>query len=124
MCNLELYKTVIDDFGESAQCFLEEGIFIIFGENAPSELKNFCFLHSQNIWKSEIKVGDIVYIGDEKCAVSYVGEAVNKNLKEIGHITFSFKENYKTNPMPGTLYLKAKRAIKIQIGTEIKIVRR
>lgn len=121
---MDIYETIIEDFGGSAQDFLSEGMFVIFEHNAPEELKNFCFLHSLNQLNHNIEINDIVEIGEIKGIVKYVGEAVNKNLKELGHITFSIRDEYKKSPMAGTLYLSIEGELNINIGSKIKISRR
>ncbi|MRG86784.1 PTS glucitol/sorbitol transporter subunit IIA [Salinibacillus xinjiangensis] len=118
-----VYSTVVTKLGESVNEFLEQGMLITFKDNAPAELAEFCILHSENNLRKDIQAGDVLTIGSEHSyQVTAVGEAVNKNLQSLGHITLRF--DGATEPdLAGTLSLEAKDISAINIGDEIKIER-
>ena len=37
-----IFQTEIIELGEQVDAFFEEGMFVLFGENAPDALKDFC----------------------------------------------------------------------------------
>ncbi|MDI9209508.1 MAG: PTS glucitol/sorbitol transporter subunit IIA [Clostridium butyricum] len=117
-----VYSTTIEKVGKCAEDFFIENMFITFYENVPSELAEYCFIHSENNLSEEIEPKDILYIGDEPYEIKAVGSVVNENLKLLGHITFNFKGINKAQ-VPGTLYLEQKKIAPIAVGTTLKIVR-
>ncbi|MDV8169566.1 PTS glucitol/sorbitol transporter subunit IIA, partial [Streptococcus pneumoniae] len=38
-----MYKTLVKKIGEEAEAFKDEKMIILFGENAPEELVDFCY---------------------------------------------------------------------------------
>ena len=117
-----IYKTVVTKLGESVNEFLEQGMLITFKDNAPETLAEYCILHSENDLMENIEVGDTLFIGHDSYRIIGVGEAVNKNLKALGHITFDFNGSEEVD-LPGTLALENKAISQIKVGDVIKIER-
>lgn len=117
-----VYKTQITDIGKLAKNFLENNMFIIFKNNAPKELIDYCYVHSENNLMEDIKVDDTLYIDDVKYNITAVGDAVNNNLRYLGHITLKFSGD-KNALLPGTLFLENKKIVPPHNGTIIKIIR-
>lgn len=117
-----IYKTVVTNIGKCASEFLNHNMFIIFKENVPQELQDYCYIHSDNNLVKGIEADDILIIGNEKYKITAVGELVNQNLLELGHITFKFSGE--TNAaIPGTLYLEKKEIVPPDSGTILQIIR-
>lgn len=117
-----IYSTVVTKLGESVNEFLDQGMLITFKDNAPAELAEYCILHSENDLKQDIQVGDILSIGTDSYRILAVGNAVNKNLENLGHITFDFNGSEEVD-LPGTLSLEHKEIKAIEVGDQIKIER-
>lgn len=117
-----IYSTRIEDVGEKAEEFFEANMFITFKENAPQELIDYCFIHKENNLTEEIKPNDILCIGDVNYKIKAVGELVNQNLKELGHITYNFLGEEEAK-IAGTLYLEKKEIAPIAVGTILKVIR-
>lgn len=117
-----IYSTRIENIGEKAKEFFEANMFITFKENAPQELIEYCFIHNENNLLEDIKPNDILCIDDVTYKIKAVGELVNQNLKELGHITYNFlgEEEAKVG---GTLYLEKKEIAPIAVGTILKVIR-
>lgn len=117
-----IYSTRIENIGEKAKEFFEANMFITFKENAPQELIEYCFIHNENNLLEDIKPNDILCIDDVNYKIKAVGELVNQNLKELGHITYNFlgEEEAKVG---GTLYLEKKEIAPIAVGTILKVIR-
>jgi len=118
-----IYSTKIEDVGKKAQEFIEANMFITFKENAPEELKEYCYIHYENNLTEEIKPEDILYIDDTSYEIKTVGELVNVNLNELGHITYNFLGEAEAK-IGGTLYLEKKEIAPIGVGTILKIIRK
>lgn len=114
------YSTIINEIGPNAKDFLEEDMMVIFGNDAPPELRPYCFLVEHPGFKENISVGDQVKLDDETYEVIGVGDQVNKNLKDLSHITLNFKGQI-DDAMAGTLYLENKKAVEMGVGSKIVI---
>lgn len=117
---MTLYKTKVINIGNEAEMFREEGMIILFGENAPESLSDYCYNIKVEPVSGEIEAGMELSIGSEKYSVTAVGSVVRKNLSELGHITIKF-DGSKEADLPGTLYVEDKALPEITIGEEISI---
>lgn len=117
---MTLYKTKVINIGNEAEMFREEGMIILFGENAPESLSDYCYNIKVEPVVGEIEAGMELSIGSEKYSVTAVGSVVRKNLSELGHITIKF-DGSKEADLPGTLYVEDKALPEITIGAEISI---
>lgn len=117
---MTLYKTKVINIGNEAEMFREEGMIILFGENAPESLSDYCYNIKVEPVTGEIEAGMELSIGSEKYSVTAVGSVVRKNLSELGHITIKF-DGSREAELPGTLYVEDKALPEITIGEEIFI---
>lgn len=118
---LMVYSTTITAIGEFAPAFYEEKLMILFKENAPEELAEYCVLHNENKVTNIVKEDDVLVIAGEKYSILYVGDEVQKNLEELGHISLRF--DGKKEGLGGSLYLENKALPTIKIGDVISIYR-
>lgn len=117
-----IYSTVVTELGESVNEFLDQGMLIMFKENAPQELAEFCILHSENDLREDVQPGDVLTIGENSFRITAVGDAVNENLANLGHITLNF-DGAEEAELPGTLSLEEKEINAVKIGDTIKVER-
>ncbi|MFD1363655.1 PTS glucitol/sorbitol transporter subunit IIA [Lentibacillus salinarum] len=117
-----IYQTKVNKLGESVTEFLDQGMLIMFKDNAPQELAEFCILHSENDLRENIKAGDSLIIGDNSYEITAIGSAVNENLANLGHITLRF-DGATEAELPGTLSLENKEINEVTIGDVIKVER-
>ena len=117
-----VYETTVTYIGEKVKDFIKNDMFIIFKENVPEDLKDYCFLHNKNELIQNVEVSDTLFLGETQYKVTAVGEYVNQNLRELGHITFKFSGEIEAN-VAGTLFLEKKEIVPPENGTIIKIVR-
>ncbi len=115
------YESLVNEVGPQAADFLSEQMLVLFGSEAPPELRPFCFIIDRNNVKETIVEGDTLLIDEEAFKVVAVGNAVNKNLNDLAHITLNFKGEV-DGDMAGTLYLEEKEIPNITVGTTLKIV--
>ncbi|KRF64409.1 PTS sorbitol transporter subunit IIA [Bacillus sp. Soil768D1] len=116
-----IYENKVKSIGSLANTFLEEKMFILFGTEAPQDLKDFCYNIDVVNADGEIQAGHKLYINNEKFEITSIGNLVQRNLTTLGHITLRFDGS--TIPeLPGTLYLENKEIPAIELGTELKIV--
>lgn len=116
-----IYRTTVTGVGKEAVQFLDQGMFVIFKDNAPDYLKEFCIIHNENNLLREIEVNDLLRIGDEKFKVVTVGSSVNENLEKLGHITFRFSGE--EGSLPGSITLEKKDIPEMKENMKIEIWR-
>lgn len=116
-----MYKTIVKDVGSEASAFVEEGMIILFGDNAPDELIDYCYIIDINSIEGEITESQKLLIGEKLFEITKVGASVQENLAELGHITLKFDGSHEAE-QSGTLYLEEAEVPNIEIGTELKIV--
>ncbi|WP_332697031.1 PTS glucitol/sorbitol transporter subunit IIA [Halalkalibacter lacteus] len=114
------YKTQINKIGPSVSEFLGEKMLILFGENAPAELADYCLLIDVNGIENDIEVGDRLQLGEKEYKITAVGDAVEKNLSSLGHITLKF-DGSTTPELPGSLYLEDIEISEVNPGDLLQI---
>ena len=85
----KIYSTIVKDLGPMAEDFIGEKMIILFNENAPAELAEFCVLHTGNELTDTVEIGDILKINDTEYKIVEVGCEVQKNLKDLMHLKIS-----------------------------------
>lgn len=114
------FETQINNIGSSVTEFLGEKMLILFGDNAPAELADYCLLIDVKEVEGDIKVGDTLQLGNSEYKITAVGDAVKKNLSSLGHITLKF-DGSDTPELPGTLYLEDIHITEVKSGDQIRI---
>ena len=116
-----IYENQVKAAGECVEEFKDAGMFIIFGENAPDEIKDYCYSVSVNPINGEIAPGQYVVIDGAEFKITCVGYEAPITLKGLGHCTFNFSGATEAE-LPGTIYVEAKPMPEVKIGTKIQIV--
>ncbi|WP_422448868.1 PTS glucitol/sorbitol transporter subunit IIA [Thermoanaerobacterium sp. DL9XJH110] len=115
-----IYETEVTEKGSNMDELRSEKIIILFKDDAPEELRNYCVLHNKNMLKEEIKTGYTLEINDKSYKITAVGELVNKNLAELGHISICFTGK-EIAELPGSLYVEGNELPEIKKGDVIRI---
>ncbi|WP_026882656.1 PTS glucitol/sorbitol transporter subunit IIA [Clostridium akagii] len=116
-----IYNTKITKIGDMVPDFYPEKMVIMFKENAPQDLADYCILHNINQLNEEIKMGHTLKIGNVEYKITAVGDVVNKNLRDLGHICLKF-DGSKKAALDGTLYLEDKEIKEVSIGDIVQVV--
>lgn len=115
------YELEVTRLGELVSEFLNSGIIVFFGEQAPDELTDFAIIHNGTELREQIIPGDHVQVADESFQILAVGDVANQNLANLGHLVMKF--NGKTEPeLPGDVCVEARPLPEISVGTTIKIL--
>lgn len=117
---VDIYQNQVKAMGSCVDEFQEEGILIIFGEQAPEELREYCYSVSVNPIHGQIEAGQTLQIGDDTYRITAVGEEVPVTLAGLGHCTINFSGQTDVD-LPGTIYVEKKSMPKVEIGTQIRI---
>ncbi|MCF1585870.1 PTS glucitol/sorbitol transporter subunit IIA [Tetragenococcus koreensis] len=117
---MTVFETEIISIGSEAELFKDEKMLILFGKNAPDTLKDYCYNIKVNPVNGSITTDATLMIGDAAFKITSVGDVVQKNLEDLGHITIKFDGS--TIPeLPGTLYVEDKELPELAIGTSVII---
>ena len=117
-----IYQTKVTNLGVMAADFFVQRMIIMFQDNAPEELADYCVLHSENRVLDIIQENDVLVIAGREYKIIDVGEDVQTNLQNLGHITLRFDGS--TGGLSGSLYLEDNVFPNIRIGDKIEIYRK
>ncbi len=99
----------------------EAGLIIVFDDNAPESLAEMAVLHTHCDLSQDVKVGDVVFFGNDEYIVTAVGEEANKTLKSMGHCSFKFTGEDAVD-MPGQIALKGDGVPEVAVGDNFEII--
>lgn len=117
---MEIFRTIVKNIGSEANAFKEDNMLILFGENAPDTLRDYCYTIEVHPSTAEIQTGMTLQVGHQPYKITSVGNKVKKNLDSLGHITINFNGS-KEADLPGTLYVERKNYPILTIGTTLSI---
>lgn len=115
-----IYKNVVKNIGSLVESFEGEEMFILFGDNAPDTLKDFCYTIDIQPVNETIEVGNILEIDGNEYKITALGNVAEKNLVNLGHVTIVFDGSTEAS-LPGSIYVKGSSVPKLSIGSEILI---
>ncbi len=116
-----IYNNQVKGMGDCVTEFEDSGMFILFGDDAPDTLKDYCYSIDVNPIEQEIQPGQKAVIDKKEYKITAVGDVVMQNLGNLGHVTFSFTGETEAE-LPGTIYLEKSDVPKLTIGSTIQIV--
>lgn len=115
------YATVVTKVGPLVPQFAEHGMLVFFGENAPEELHDMSVLHRADVQTGGLVVGDVVVLDDQQFPILAVGDVVNDNLVNLGHIDLKFNGQDKA-ALAGDVCLPKVGAPMLAPGSVFRIV--
>ncbi|HCX40485.1 PTS glucitol/sorbitol transporter subunit IIA [Lactobacillus acetotolerans] len=115
-----IFETEVKEIGKDAQDFKAVNMLIFFGDEAPTDLRDSCFIIDVNDVNGKIEKGMVLRIGDTDYKITAVGNEVNTNLKNLGHIAVKFTGEEEAE-LPGSLYVEKKQFPDIKVGTKVTI---
>ncbi|KRL37064.1 PTS glucitol/sorbitol transporter subunit IIA [Liquorilactobacillus uvarum] len=115
-----IYETKVNEIGSEAKDFRDIQMLILFGSEAPDALRSSCYIIDVNNINGNITAGMFLIIDHSKYKITAVGNEVQKNLQNLGHIAISFT-GMDAAELPGTLYVEKGVYPEIKVNTEIEI---
>ena len=117
----KIFEAKVIQVGPEAQNMIQDAnMLILFGEEAPEELAEYCFKIDNKDLLGSIQKGGKLVVDSEEYLITAVGNVVEKNLTGLGHITISFDAS-EEGSLPGTLHVAAEKEVVIVQGTTIQI---
>lgn len=117
---MTVYETKIVSIGSDAEMFKGEEMMILFGDDAPDDLADYSYIIDINPIDGNIESGMVVSLDEQSYEITAVGDVVEKNLGNLGHITLKFDGSQEPT-LPGTLHLESKELPDVEVGTTITI---
>ena len=117
----KIFEAKVIQVGSEAQNMIQDAnMLILFGEEAPEDLAEYCFKIDNKDLLGSIQKGGKLVVDSEEYLITAVGNVVEKNLTGLGHITISFDAS-EEGSLPGTLHVAAEKEVVIVQGTTIQI---
>ena len=117
----KIFEAKVIQVGPEAQNMIQDAnMLILFGEEAPEDLAEYCFKSDNKDLLGSIQKGGKLVVDSEEYLITAVGNVVEKNLTGLGHITISFDAS-EEGSLPGTLHVAAEKEVVIVQGTTIQI---
>lgn len=117
-----VYESTFVAVGAEAMSALEDNFIITFGEGAPEDVAEYCFIHRTHINDGgAFGVGSVLAIGDAHWTVTAVGEVARENLRALGHLTVRF-DGAAEAEFPGTVHVSGAAPTSIGVGQKFRIL--
>ena len=116
-----IYENKVKALGACVKEFEDSNMFILFGDNAPEELRDYCYSVSVNPINGTITAGQTLKIDENEYRITAVGEEAPVTLAGLGHCTVNFN-GASAAELPGTICVESKPMPDIQVGTVIQIL--
>lgn len=116
-----IYHTWVTQLGNTVAAFTEEKLIILIQEHAPEELVEYCVLHRGNYVSDIIQANDVLVISGQDYKIVSVGDEVQTNLQNLGHITLRFDGS--KEGLGGSVYLEDVAVPTVQPGDVLWIYR-
>jgi PTS system glucitol/sorbitol-specific IIA component len=117
-----VYQTTITAVGAQVPAFVEAGILILFGAEAPAELHDISVLHEADVRDSGPLPGDLVQYGDCEFPVLAAGPVVHDNLLNLGHVDFK-SDGRAEAKLPGDVCVPEGALVLPEVGQVMRVVR-
>ena len=114
------YQARVTEIGPLVSEFLEAGILVLFGADAPEELREFSIIHDGKILVEPVSPGDFFCLDDEKFKILAVGDVANTNLSALGHFIIKFNGSDEVE-MPGDICSEIGKLPEIRVGMQLEI---
>ncbi len=116
-----IYENRVKAMGVCVDEFKDSGMLILFGDNAPEEIRDYCYSVDVNPINGTIAAGQTLKFGDSAYKITAVGSEAPVTLAGLGHCTINFS-GQTTVDLPGTIYVENKPQPEIAVGAVIQIV--
>ena len=114
------FRTEVVAVGPLAEEFRAAGILVLFGEGVPEELADVAVVHRPTTDVEDLVVGDVLVAEGEEMRILAVGDVVNENFRQLGHL--SLKRNGQADAaLPGDLCATEGPIPPLSAGAEIVI---
>ncbi|MBO8141613.1 MAG: PTS glucitol/sorbitol transporter subunit IIA [Firmicutes bacterium] len=114
------WQGVVVRIGPEAEEFIQAGMLVLFGEQAPPELQAVSVVHRTEVWNGPCSSGDILRVNGRPYPITAVGDGANERLRELGHAVIKFNGR-KEPELPGDLCVVAAPVPSLEPGMVLSI---
>jgi PTS system glucitol/sorbitol-specific IIA component len=114
------YELRVVEIGEQVSEFIAHGVLVFFKHGVPPELADFSIQHQPTALHQPVAPGDTIWIDKDRFKVLAVGDVVNTNIANLGHMVLKCNGLHEPE-MPGDICVESKPLPPIKIGTIIKV---
>lgn len=115
-----IYDVEITAIGPLVAEFTAAGIWVLFRDDAPTELAEFALLHHAAPPRKPIVPGQVLEVGGQQFAITAVGPVANDNLRELGHLVLKATAATEAE-LPGDVCIEAGRLPEPVVGIHLRI---
>lgn len=115
-----IYTTQVVEVGPEAEIFRAEDMFILFGSEAPDNLRSYCYIIDRVDVGGNIEPGQKLVIDGREYTITAVGSVAPQNLQSLGHISVVFNGATSAD-LDGTIYVEPLEIPLMTVGSEIAI---
>ncbi|AFV89964.1 MAG: PTS glucitol/sorbitol transporter subunit IIA [Acidipropionibacterium acidipropionici] len=105
-----IYANTVRSVGPEAASFLAERMLVTFGDQAPEELRDFCYALPPATSTGAISVGDALVLDGARYPITAIGDVAQKNLDALGHVTLVF-DGAAEPRLSGAIHVSAQAAL-------------
>lgn len=117
-----VYESTFISVGAAANESIEDNFIITFGEGAPIDVAEYCFIHRTSINEGGwFGAGSLLTLGDADYPITAVGEVARENLRDLGHITIRF-DGAALAEFPGTVHVAGVPPAAIEPGQKFRML--
>lgn len=117
-----VYESTFIAVGTSARESLDDNFIITFGEGAPQDVADYCFIHRTEVNDGgAFDAGSVLALGEKEYPVTAVGSVARENLRDLGHITVRFDGGAEAE-FPGTVHVAGSTPASIEPGQKFRIL--
>jgi glucitol/sorbitol PTS system EIIA component len=117
-----VYESTFISVGTCANESLEDNFIITFGEGAPADIAEYCFIHRTEVNDGGVfDPGAVLEIGEKEYPVTAVGHVARENLRDLGHITVRF-DGATEAEFPGTVHVAGMAPTAIEPGQKFRML--
>ncbi len=117
-----VYETTVSDVGEQVPAFVDHGVLIFFGDEAPRELRDISVLHRPTVTEDAMRAGDVLQLGSAELEVLAAGPVVRDNMLNLGH--FDLKADGRSEPkLPGDVCVADAPLPLLAPGDQVRVLR-
>lgn len=115
-----MFKSKVQEVGELVKDFAEESLLVLFGVDAPPELRDISVIHKpESNDVSVFQEGSTISIGEEDYQIQKVGSEALSNLESLGHLSIYFSDE-NIDILPGAILVKPGNFPQVNVGDYIQ----
>ena len=115
-----IYENKVKALGACVDELQESKMFVLFGDNAPEEVTDYCYHVDVTPLNGKIAVGQTLVLDGVSYKITAVGAEAPVTLAGLGHCSISFSGQTEVE-LQGTIYVEGTMP-ELHVGSVIQIV--